>query len=235
MSDYRYLETSGLRATEVAGTLRALESYAPAGTGTDVLFEDFANLTDAPWTTVGGTPTIVAARTGNGARVGGAGAQIAYALGANEAAVVVIGFAVLPQISSAGQRQLVALYSDTNATEHTRIVLNGTSGATAGQIAAGRGATSLGNSATGVLVLDTWAYLEVRAVLGDGTSGSVDVRVNGVNVLSIPGVDTKNAGTKTVYDTVRLGASSAGLFNVYDDLYISTGAGAPFKGSITIP
>lgn len=209
-----------------------MASGVAVSSGVDVLFEDFENLTDAPWTTIGGTPTTVAARTGNGARVGGTGGVIGHALGANESTDVLVGFAVLPQISSSSQRTLLELRGDAGATRHVRVLLDGTSGGTAGRITVSRDVTGLGSSAAGVLVLDTWAYVEARVVLSD-TLGSVVVRVNGAAVLTLTGVDTRNAGTDGLIDQVRVGASAAGLFNVYDDLYIATN-GAPYKGDITV-
>ena len=79
----------------------------------------------------------------------------------------------------------------------------------------------------------TWYYVEIQAKLHDST-GFVIVRVNGVEVINASTLDTKDGGTKTVYDRVSM-AMFDGRVNQYDDLYITTGAGAPFKGSITIP
>ena len=103
-----------------------------------------------------------------------------------------------------------------------------------GQLSFTMGAAAIASSATGVIVLNTWHYVEVQVKLHD-TTGSATVRVDGTSVITIPTVDTKNGGTKTVYDTVRLSAGAAGNTNQYDDLYLTMGAGAPFKGDITIP
>ena len=39
----------------------------------------------------------------------------------------------------------------------------------------------------------------------DSTTGFAIVRVNGVEVINATGLDTEDGGTKTVYDTIRLG------------------------------
>ena len=45
--------------------------------------------------------------------------------------------------------------------------------------------------------------------------------------------DTKNAGTKTTVDTVRIGNNTAAVTR-YDDLYIKTGDGEAFNGPISV-
>ena len=89
--------------------------------------------------------------------------------------------------------------------------------------------------AAGIIVVNTWYYIEVRATLGDSPNGAVIVRVNGTEVLNTTSLDTKGGGTKTVYDQIRLvRPSGSGTINSdYDDLYLRTGSAETFRGDVT--
>jgi len=85
--------------------------------------------------------------------------------------------------------------------------------------------TSLGASAAGVIPISTYVYIELKALLSDSV-GTVDVHVNGSSVLSLTGVDTKNAGTKIVFDSFTLtGAGGAGQVLYFDDIYLCNASG----------
>lgn len=178
------------------------------------------------WTT-SGTCTIVAGRTGNAAQITGSnGSNYAdYRLPTPDATVIV-GFAF--QVGSlTAASEVCQFLADNAATLHGRIVVN-----TNGSLAYIRyPSTTLGTTATGLIAANTWNYLEVRTTLSD-TVGTVDIRLNGTSVLSLTAQDTKNAGTATVYDTVRVTGPGSGS-NRFDDLYILTGSGAAFTGSQT--
>jgi len=70
------------------------------------------------------------------------------------------------------------------------------------------GTTILGTSAAGVLSLTgAWQYIEVKVLISD-TVGTVDVVVDGVNVLSLTGQDTRNGGADALIDQVRIGSQN---------------------------
>lgn len=86
--------------------------------------------------------------------------------------------------------------------------------------------TSLGISATGVILLNTWHFVEVAVTISD-TVGSVLVKVDGATVLTITGVDTNN-GVGTV-NSVGLGPTNSSSGSAYgianwDDFYLTDGA-----------
>lgn len=54
--------------------------------------------------------------------------------------------------------------------------------------------TLLGTSASGVITAASYQYLEFSWTINDAT-GAAEVKVNGVSVLAVTGVDTRNAGT----------------------------------------
>lgn len=88
------------------------------------------------------------------------------------------------------------------------------------------GGTLLGSSAVDVVPNGSYAFIELKATLHD-TTGAVDVRVNGSSVISLSNVDTKNAGTKIVFDSFTLtGAGGAGQTLYFDDIYLCNSSGS---------
>jgi hypothetical protein len=202
-------------------------------TGPDVLLEPFNNLT--AWT-VTGTPTGIVAggRTGTAAEFASFSSTfISYAIPTPaQSDTITIGFAFRPSAIGVGEYKIIGLASDAGATDHNTLAINSTNA-----LVFYRSSSGLLTSANGVIpAANTYYYIEVQAKLHD-TTGTFEVRVNGTPVIGpATAQDTKNAGTKTVYDTVRLPPSGFnGAIVRYDDLYITMGAGAPFKGAITIP
>lgn len=226
MSDFRFVESAGLRATEVAAALRALESYVPAVACTDILQEPFTNL--SAWTIMAGTPSVQTGRTGTALRCVGATDRVAYPFAAND--YVTVGFAWRTNTTSANVRFVAELFSDANTVRHVNLRYNGT---TAQSLSVFRDSTLLGTSATGLIPINTYAYIEMQTFLHD-TLGAVTVRVNGTPVVALTNVDTKNAGT-TGFDAVQLDTNLSGVTSLWDDLYISVGSGCPFQGDHTIP
>lgn len=198
--------------------------------GVDVLMEPFNNFTFAPWTLTG-TPTIVAGRTGTAASILGTANRADYSLAANESDYVTIGFAWRTNTVTTNIREVVLLYSNTNTIQQARLIYDGT---TAQTLTYRTPAAVLGTSSTGLIPVNTWAYVELQARI-HATAGTVVVRVNGSEVLNLSGVNTNNATGDGLIDTVRLFPNSTGVTNVYDDLYLTVGSGAAFKGDHTIP
>lgn len=120
--------------------------------------------------------------------------------------------------------------SDANATQHVTVRISNT-----GAMTITRAGTVLATS-TVALALGQWYYLELKATLHD-TTGAIELRLNGVTVASVTNVDTKNAGTKTVFDTVQISIATGGNGMRIDDLYLLNGAGSrlnDFLGDVAI-
>lgn len=82
----------------------------------------------------------------------------------------------------------------------------------------------LGTTSGAKIRLGGWNYIEFK-VKCDNAAGTVDIRVNGVNVLSLSGIDTKaTAQTHDYFDKVQFSYSSYPETWV-DDLYICDGSG----------
>jgi hypothetical protein len=78
-----------------------------------------------------------------------------------------------------------------------------------------------------------WYYIEMK-VTNHATTGSFEVRLNGVNVLSGSGLNTKG-GSITYYNVVKVYGDV--IYPVYDNLYVCNSAGSinnDFLGSIQV-
>lgn len=189
----------------------------------DALLEPFNNL--AAWTTLGGTPTIVAGRTGTALSVAGTTAAVGYTIGGpQQSRWLTIGFAF--RVSTLGSlRTLFQLFSDLGAANLVRVE-------TTGAMSFVRAGTPILTSASGLVVTNTYYYLEVQVLLSH--AGSVEMRLNGTQIAQNSNVDT-DPSSSTAYQEVRIGPAGSGATQLYDDLYLTMGPGAVYKGPITIP
>lgn len=141
-------------------------------------------------------------------------------------ATVVLGSAM--QFSTTAMVLIWVFYSDAGSTQHVTVAFDPSTGA----LTCWRGNNSTGTvigTATlsgSALLTNTWGYWEVKATLSD-TVGEVHVRYNQTAVLDVTGVDTKNAGTKTVFDSVSYPMGRGPNATFVDDFYLVTGTGAP--------
>ena len=173
------------------------------------------------WGPTVGTPTFTPGRTGNCINCGSSAGLLYLLHPHQESDVLTLGFAMRYILhSGSGYPAVAFLMSDASATVHTEIGVN-----VAGQIEVRRSSTSLTPlSAVGVIQMDRWHYVEVQAKLSD-TAGWIIVRVDGATVITTAtNLDTKNAGTKTVYDAARVYSSSGNNVR-FDDIYLMSGAG----------
>ncbi len=95
---------------------------------------------------------------------------------------------------------------------------------TTGDLAVYRDSTLLKKTTGLGLSVNTWYYLEFK-VTCNSTTGSFEVRLGGVNVLSDTGVNTK-AGTHNYHNNLLLGWLVSGQTCRYDDLYVCDASGA---------
>lgn len=128
----------------------------------------------------------------------------------------------------------LSFYGDSNVTQHITVMRN-----VSGLIEIRRGSSSGTLLATGTTTLFSglWNYIEVSCTISD-TIGEVHVRLNGspTDEVSYTG-DTKNAGTATTIDAVRL-ININNATSYFSDLYLlnSTGS-APnnnFLGDVVV-
>lgn len=97
-----------------------------------------------------------------------------------------------------------------------------------GTIQANRGSsTVLGTSSTStVLLQNVWAYVELSCSV-DASNGTIGVRINGNNVLTLTGQNTKGSGSSSNIGSLVIGCN---LTNFFQDLYITDGTGTHNTG-----
>lgn len=197
-----------------------------------ILFEGFEDL--GAWNIVGSS-TVAAGRNGNAASFPtGTGSNVfRQCLASEEHATFVAGcaFKYTTMPSTTFSSVLLGFYSDGGTTAHTWLTVEPD-----GTMKVSRSGTNLLSSAVGIIAINTWYYVEFKATLGD-SAAAFSVRLNGTVVITGSG-DTKNAGTKTVYDTLRTGGitTNPGALLV-DDLYWLNGAGSTsndFLGDLAV-
>jgi len=94
-----------------------------------------------------------------------------------------------------------------------------------GSISAFRSSTLLGNSGPNKFLEDVWQYWEIKVKIAN-TGGTVDVRVNGVSILSLSSQDTQQSAN--AYVTNWQVAGGSGYIEEFwiDDLVVMDGSGS---------
>ena len=135
-------------------------------------------------------------------------------------ATIGVGFAHIRSSLPGSALTIFSLYDTANTTEQCGVRIN-----TDGTLSACRGnqAAVLGTTAAPIIGDGAWHYIEVMTTIHDST-GSMEIRVDGVQVLNVTGVDTKQ-GTAAQADRVRF-YGTANTSDRYDDLYILDNAGS---------
>jgi len=184
------------------------------------------------WTATDGTaPTIQSGAGRRGSqclRIPNAASSVSKALDAH--ASWVIAFAFNPgSLPSSAVRIAVAFDA---ATEHLRLRLN-----TDGTVSVLRGGSTVLSTSAVSINFGSYGFLEWKFTIND-TTGSYDVRYNGVSITSGSGVDTRNGGNATVnLIQLRSSAETSGSNWDIDDLCICDGAGSvnnDFLGDVRV-
>jgi hypothetical protein len=189
------------------------------------------------WSGVIGAPTIQSgtARTGSAMKTTGGSVGAYKALTAQSTWIV--GFASNLEATATGA--LLTLYDTSNAAPQVTLKAE-----SSGLLTVRRGSDSgtvLGTTSS-AHPIGAWCYVELK-VLISGTVGTVDVQINGVNVLSLTGQNTKSTAAATA-DTIIVNsavptANGSGYTQnrEIDDLYVCDGTGAAnntFLGDVTV-
>jgi hypothetical protein len=189
---------------------------------TTVLLESFDSISE--WAVVNPAFTTVTGRTGIGVQMSTNGKLIYTIPPLDESDTLTIGFALTCN-SLTSNRPIMQLSSDSGTTTHLSVAAT-----TTGAIQIRRGTPSgtvIFTTANGLIAEDVSAYVEIQVKLHD-TAGVVTVRVDGTQTGPTTGLDTKNVGTKTTFDTVVLTTTTVQVR--LDDLYIVTGSDGVFLG-----
>lgn len=182
----------------------------------------FDNFATADAALMGWTLSAATISAGNGRRgtkslrITTAGSATLTPLTTPTGATVVHGFSANPSVITAGTFWNV---QDATVTHLTLLFVADGSVTMRRGTAAG---TVLGSSAAGVFVAGVTNYVEVKALIDD-TVGTVEVRVNGVAVLTLTGQDTRNGGTA---GWTKVSVQMAGAALDVDDMYLLDGTGS---------
>lgn len=183
------------------------------------------------WSSTAGTaPTIAAVgrRGTSGLRIsGGTSSSVIKTLDPH--ATWTIGFALNVSLAPVAASRLVSVFDA--GTEHLRVRLN-----TDGTMSVLRGGSTVLSTSASSLTFGGFSYVEFTFTIND-TTGSYDVRVNGVSFTSGTGVDTRNGANATVNQVQLRGADSPGGTWDFEDLYMCDGAGSTnntFLGDVRV-
>lgn len=129
---------------------------------------------------------------------------------------ITLGFAYQPLASSSDMD--ITLFADNGSSDHIRVSRN----TSTGQLEVVRSTTILATGTT-PLSAGTWYYVEFQGTIAD-SGGTIKVRLNGAstNEIDFTG-DTKNGGTSTAIDMVRI--RNITNTNRFDNFYILNSTG----------
>jgi hypothetical protein len=168
------------------------------------------------------------ARTGTRALSGSAG--YVYKTGLSNEAFRVVGLGWRTTDVTLASRVIIALSDGVPSTAANvqvgmTVNIDGSVSAVRGravQAPSGTG-TVLGTSAPGVLISNTWHYIELSATI-HSSAGTVDVHIDGINVLSLTSQNTQS--TANAYaNAFGIGASGNSNVSYHDDVYCLGGTG----------
>ena len=143
-----------------------------------------------------------------------------------------VGFALQSSknLDSPTSNIIISFRDELNAVDH--ITLNCVNGT---HFVFSRGSTVLASALA--LRQGVWAYVEIRVVIHN-TTGIIEARINGVEIINATGLDTVEGGVSTSIDTVRMrgargeaGSTDPTRQWLIDDLYVDT---TTFHGPIKI-
>jgi hypothetical protein len=166
----------------------------------------------------GATSGFVTGRFGSAAPIGGNGGNFTRILPAAKTTLIV-GFN-FNAAAATPSGTCVMMQAIDGATEQWSVRMT-----TAGFFTFCRNGTVLATS-TAVPTFGAWNHLEVKVTIDD-TVGAYELRLNGTNILSATGVDTKQTANTTA-DRVNVGSFSqaGGTTCAIDDYYILDTSGA---------
>jgi hypothetical protein len=193
-----------------------------------ILTEPFNNMT--AWR-LGNASIVAGGRNGNGLLLPNGGGSLVFDIpAASRSETVTVGFAFRTSIIGI-QAPLIEFRSDSSGVRHGMLTIEADNSFKWWRSVA-PGGTTLLTSAAGLVVVDTWYYVEMQYKLND-TNGSVIVRLNETNIMSGTGLDTKNGGTETTISMIYLTNITGPSPNtIIDDLYVSTGPDPRFRGDL---
>ena len=181
-----------------------------------------ARLLDGPYaeTTAVSSISTSNVRTGANSLLCFSNATLRRVLGGAKTFVGIGGAFYFTGLPIANQAQRIFDFRD--ATNFQQIVIWAQS---TGTVSAYRGATHLGTSAAPVITANTYQHIECQ-ILFSQTVGTIEVRVNGVTVLSLSGQDTCASALVEASQVAFAGGTGSGSNCYLDDIYAYDNTGS---------
>jgi hypothetical protein len=146
-----------------------------------------------------------------------------YDLGVEESAMV-IGFAVSPASGATASNRFLDILDGSGVTQF--VVGCTTAGRV--QVKTAPAGSILAESSDGAITFDIYQYFEIKFTV-DSSSGTVQVRVNGADVIASTGsLNTQQAGSGGAQKIQWRSLMTTGL-NYFDDLYLCNLSGATYN------
>lgn len=195
--------------------MEGFEGYGTTISSADELLRKWRNST-------GAVPSLETGRTsGYSYRAGSSAASMSLQtaiIADNETCIIGFGF----KASTLSTRSILFIY-DEDGTE--KFVLGVTSAGALATSCTGSGHSINDTTADGLIVVDTWYYIEVKVVF-NSSSGSQLVHIDGAPVISETGIDTIAGTSDAEWRFVAFqGAFQTNTF-YFDDIYICDGSGS---------
>lgn len=147
---------------------------------------------------------------------------------------IYIGFAFRPRVTLLTSTPLFGMWNEGNSVYNTIAYLMNNGSIRIQGTNFGSSPLTAATVAVDACRPGNWSYIEYKVVIASGTGGSVIMRVNGVEVFNVTGIDTQETGTTASH--LRLfgmdgDADTQNGQGCFDDVYISDSA---FLGPIKI-
>lgn len=152
---------------------------------------------------------------------------------------VVVGFAFKPTgigVASMFETTAILMLSDVAVSAHLGVFFLNDNSIRVGRYVSATNFVQLLTSPVNSAPVNAWTYVEIKATIDD-VAGAVEMRINGVSVAAVAGVDTRAAGGAYV-NRVSLGCGVASsTAALYDDFYLCDTTGVTnnnFLGDVRI-
>jgi hypothetical protein len=159
--------------------------------------------------------------------------RFAYPAGATTTAGIAMRL-YLPSLSPANSQGPDIRFNDAGNEIQLAISFSST-----GQIFVWRGdrTTLIGSTAAPVITAAAWNHIEIKTVASNSSSGTVEVRVNGVAVISLSGVNTVATANVNYAQTVFAGRGNELVNSYFKDCVWWDGTGSTnnnFLGTVSV-
>lgn len=140
-------------------------------------------------------------------------------------ATLIVGFGFYMDAHATGEKVILQFWDETNIQGTLAIQTTGLWKYYRGGTLIGSTGTLLGTSTGSALVDGTWMYVEIK-VKFDGSTGTVDINIDGINTLTLTGQNTDRTGSGLVTGFMFEGSTTSADHTQFDDVYVCDTSGS---------